>query len=76
MQFRNGGAAQDNTALQPNPLKNAYFGETHMHTALSLDAYIGGARLMPSDSYRFAKGEPVLVNGATSNLTVRWISPP
>jgi hypothetical protein len=25
-----------------NPLKNAYFGETHMHTSYSLDAYIGG----------------------------------
>ena len=48
-----------------NPLRNAYFGETHMHGAFSLDAYIGGARLMPSDSYRFAKGEPVQVNGIT-----------
>lgn len=56
-------AAQD-----ANPLRNAYFGETHMHTALSLDAYIGGARLMPSDSYRFAKGEPVLVNGRHKQL--------
>ena len=43
----------------PNPLRNAYFGETHMHTAISLDAYIGGARLMPADSLAFAKGEPV-----------------
>ena len=46
-----------------NPLRNAYFGETHMHTAYSLDAYIGGTRLMPSDAYRFAKGEPVTVDG-------------
>lgn len=51
-----------------NPLRNAYFGETHMHTALSLDAYIGGTRLMPSDSYRFAKGEPVVVNGRHKQL--------
>ena len=43
----------------PNPLRNAYFGETHMHTAISLDAYIGGARLMPADSLAFARGEPV-----------------
>lgn len=58
------------TALaDPNPMKNAYFGETHMHTALSLDAYIGGARLMPSDSLRFAKGEPVLVNGRHKQLS-------
>lgn len=51
-----------------NPIRNAYFGETHMHTALSLDAYIGGARLMPSDSLRFAKGEPVIVNGQHKQL--------
>lgn len=30
-----------------NPLKNAYFGETHLHSAYSLDAYIGGARKTP-----------------------------
>ena len=52
-----------------NPLRNAYFGETHVHTALSLDAYIGGARLMPSDSLRFAKGEPVIVNGVHKQLS-------
>ena len=46
-----------------NPLRNAYFGETHMHTAYSLDAYIGGARLTPLDAYRFAKGETVTVDG-------------
>ncbi len=43
-----------------NPMKNAYFGETHVHTAYSLDAYIGGARLRPEDAYRFAMGEEVL----------------
>ena len=46
-----------------NELRNAYFGETHMHTAYSLDAYIGGARLTPADAYRVAKGEEVMVNG-------------
>jgi hypothetical protein len=48
---------------EANPLRNAYFGETHMHTAYSLDAYIGGARLTPSDAYRYAKGETVTVDG-------------
>ncbi|MGB5292505.1 MAG: DUF3604 domain-containing protein, partial [Lysobacterales bacterium] len=46
-----------------NPLRNAYFGETHIHTSYSLDAYLGGTRLTPSDAYRFAKGEEVEVNG-------------
>lgn len=53
---------------QDVPQRNAYFGETHMHTALSLDAYIGGTRLLPSDSLRFAKGEAVVVNGRVKQL--------
>ena len=56
------------TAEEIKPLRNAYFGETHLHTALSLDAYIGGTRLMPSDSLRFARGAPVLVNGRHKQL--------
>jgi hypothetical protein len=56
------------TAIPHNPLKEAYFGEQHLHTAYSLDAYIGGARLMPSDAYSFAKGEPVEVGGVKVQL--------
>jgi hypothetical protein len=51
-----------------NPLKNAYFGETHVHTSLSLDAYIGGARLTPFDAYRFAKGESVSINNVQHSI--------
>lgn len=36
-----------------------FFGDTHVHTALSTDAGGVGARLMPRDSYRFALGEEV-----------------
>ena len=46
-----------------NPLRNVYYGETHMHTAYSLDAFIGGTRQTPGDAYRAAKGETVIVNG-------------
>jgi hypothetical protein len=64
-----GAAATPNTAMvQRNPLKNAYFGETHLHTAYSLDAYIGGARLTPDGAYRFAKGEEVEVSGQKFRL--------
>jgi hypothetical protein len=55
-------------AIPTNPLKEAYFGEQHLHTAYSLDAYIGGARLTPSDAYRFAKGEEVEVSGTKVRL--------
>ncbi len=62
-------AAQKAAAVVPsNPLKEAYFGEQHLHTAYSLDAYIGGARLTPSDAYRFAKGEEVEVGGQKVRL--------
>jgi hypothetical protein len=36
-----------------------FFGDTHLHTALSLDAGAAGARLGPREAYRFAKGEEV-----------------
>ncbi|MDV7144636.1 DUF3604 domain-containing protein [Tropicimonas sp. TH_r6] len=57
-------------AADPNPLRDAYFGETHLHTAFSLDAYIGGTRLMPADSLAYARGEPVtLPDGTTAQHT-------
>ena len=36
-----------------------YFGETHLHTVLSFDAYIFGNRNDPDDAYRYAKGEAI-----------------
>lgn len=36
-----------------------YWGETHLHTGLSLDAGLFGNRLGPDDAYRFARGEQV-----------------
>ena len=54
---------------QQNPMRNAYFGETHMHTMFSLDAYIGDNRQSPDMAYRFAKGEAFDINGTTKQLT-------
>ncbi|NIM71474.1 MAG: DUF3604 domain-containing protein [Xanthomonadales bacterium] len=36
-----------------------YWGDTHLHTSLSMDAGAFGARLGPEDAYRFARGEQV-----------------
>ena len=45
---------------QGNPLRDAYFGETHVHTSWSLDAWIFGNRLTdPGDAYKYFKGEPI-----------------
>ena len=43
---------------QPNPLKNVYFGEQHMHTENSFDAWTVGVRASWADAYDFALGKP------------------
>lgn len=46
-------------ASAPNPLRNAYFGDLHLHTSYSMDAFAFGTRTTPEDSFRYAMGEPV-----------------
>lgn len=40
-----------------------YWGDTHIHTYLSGDAFGMGSRLTPDEAYRFAKGQPVEATG-------------
>jgi hypothetical protein len=40
-----------------NPLRNAYFGELHLHTGNSFDAWTYDVLTRPADAYRFARGE-------------------
>jgi len=51
--------SNNESSIPVNPLKEAFFGETHMHTSYSLDAFIGGNRMSPSQSLEFAQGKPV-----------------
>ena len=39
-----------------------FFGDTHLHTGMSMDAGAAGARLSPADAYRFARGEEVMAS--------------
>jgi hypothetical protein len=41
-----------------NPLRQPFFGETHIHTKYSADAVLARTRNDPYDAYRFAKGGP------------------
>ncbi|SMF62997.1 Protein of unknown function [Alteromonadaceae bacterium Bs31] len=41
------------------------WGDTHVHTALSMDAGAFGNQLSPDDAYRFAKGEKVRASTGT-----------
>ena len=47
--------------LPPNPLRNAYWGDTHLHTSYLPDAFLmGNQSADPDTAYHYAKGLPVI----------------
>ncbi|HLM73248.1 MAG TPA: DUF3604 domain-containing protein, partial [Polyangiaceae bacterium] len=42
-----------------DPTRKAFFGDLHVHTALSFDAWTYDVRATPADAYRFAQGETI-----------------
>jgi hypothetical protein len=47
-----------------NPGREAYFGELHIHSSWSIDAYVfGTTRLGPEDATKYAMGQPVIHPG-------------
>ena len=51
----------------------AFFGDTHIHTLYSFDAFMGNVRTTPDDAYRYAKGEPI---DHPSGMKLRITGPP
>ena len=51
----------DRAAAQGDPAsREAFFGETHLHTSWSMDAWLFGNRATgPADAYKYAKGETI-----------------
>ncbi len=59
-QATGGTQAPPEEALKPNPDRNAYFGEEHIHTSWSVDAWLMGNRITgPDDALKYAQGQTI-----------------
>ena len=47
-------------ASEPAPQCQAFFGDLHVHTMYSMDAFVWNLFATPDDAYRFAKGEALI----------------
>ena len=66
-------AADSSTATSSAPERSAFFGDLHIHTMYSFDAFTGNVRTTPDDAYRYAKGEPI---SHPAGMTLRLEGPP
>ena len=41
--------------------RRAFFGDLHLHTAMSFDAWSFGTKVTPDEAYKFARGETVMI---------------
>jgi len=62
-------------AGKANPLKNVYFGEQHLHTENSPDAFAAGSRQSWDDTFRYGRGEEVTLHTITSNNKIKKSTP-
>ena len=58
-----------------NPLKNVYFGEQHLHTQNSPDAFAAGSRQTWDETFRYGRGEEVTLHTITSNNKIKRSTP-
>ncbi len=66
------GGSKEAKVIETRYPENVYFGDTHLHTANSSDAFAFGVRLSPEKALRFASGEEVT---ATMGLKAKLSRP-
>jgi hypothetical protein len=54
-----GGSDEFGRCADFDELRQVYWGDTHIHTNLSLDANLQGTRTSQADAYAFSRGEPI-----------------
>ena len=57
--FSEDSTKNSNSRPMPNKDRNPYYGDLHVHTKYSFDAYVFGVTASPDDAYRYAKGAAV-----------------
>jgi len=62
-------AAPDRPAA--NPERNAYFGDVHVHTGWSFDAFTNGSRATPTDAYAWAQGQEITNSGMGGKIQIQ-----
>jgi hypothetical protein len=62
-------AAPDRPAA--NPERNAYFGDVHVHTGWSFDAFTNGSRATPTDAYAWAQGQEITNSGVGGKIQIQ-----
>lgn len=55
----------------PNTERNAYFGNVHVHTGWSFDAFTNGSQTTPADAYAWAQGREITNSGVGGKIQIR-----
>jgi hypothetical protein len=69
------GGEPGRSSGKANPLKNVYFGEQHLHTSNSPDAFAAGSRQSWDDTFRYGRGEEVTLHTTATDNKIKRRTP-